>query len=152
MGRLARWLGVGNGRRDLLDDLLWAYTAEAEQAAHLRQQAGQARYRQVSEALEALASTEDRHAALLRDRILALGGDIPPVAPRPLRGRNQWERVVAAHHAALAKRKRIVDLVSRWDPEQPDAVAALAQIERDDARDLELYEGLVMRSDPQALD
>lgn len=152
MGMLARWLGFGNGRRDLLTDLLTAYTAEATQAANLRQQAGQARYRQVADALEGMAATEDRHAGWLRERILALGGDIPPVAPEPLRGRNQWERVVAAHHAALAKRKRVVDLVSRWDPEHPDDVAVLSRVEREDARDLELYEGLVMRSDPQALD
>ena len=152
MGILARLLGIGDGRRDLLGDLLGAYTAEVEQAAHLRQQAGQARYRQVAASLEAIAATEDRHAGWLREHIVALGGEIPPLAPTPLRGRNQWQRVVAAHHAALAKRKRVVDLVSRWDPDEPDTVAVLARIEQEDSRDLELYEGLVMRSDPQALD
>jgi hypothetical protein len=152
MGMLAKWLGLGDSRRDLLSDLLVAYAAEATQASQLRHQAGQARYRQVAEVLEGLAATEDRHAGWLRDRILALGGEIPPVAPLPLRGRNQWERVVAAHRAATTKRKRIVDLVSRWDPERPDEVAVLTRVEREDGRDLELYEGIVMRSDPQSLD
>lgn len=152
MGIVARLLGFGDGTRDLVRDLTEAWRSEAAHAAHLRQQASRARYPQVGEALERLAATEDGHAAAIRDCLLALGGEVPPLAPRALRGKNQWERVVAAHHEALAKRKRLLDLIARWDPEAPEAVAVLSRVERDDTADLDVYEGLVMRSDPQALD
>lgn len=152
MGIVARLFGLKDGRRELVADLTDAWRAEAEHAAHLRLQMAHAKYPQVTETLERLAATEERHAAAIRDRLLALGGEVPPLAPRALRGKNQWERVVAAHHEAQAKRKRLLDMIAHWDPEEPEAVAVLAQVEQDDTTDLEVYEGLVMRSDPQALD
>ena len=152
MGMLSRLLGLAPRSRDLVADLTDAFRFEAEQAAQLRQQAERARYPQVADALRALAESEERHAALLRDRLLALGGEIPPLAPAPLVGCNQWERAVAALRAAQQKRKRLVDLTGRWDPEEPEVVALLARIEDEDRSALSTYDHIVMRSDPQALD
>jgi bacterioferritin (cytochrome b1) len=152
MSRLARLLGLDHGRRSLLADLGEAYRAEAEQAIHLRQQAERARYPQVAAALRELAQEEDRHAAWLRERIVALGGEIPPLAPPPLPGRNQWERAVAGLRAAQQKRKRLVDQIAHWDPEEPDTVALLRRIEDEDHSHLPVLERVVMQSDPQAID
>jgi bacterioferritin (cytochrome b1) len=152
MGRLARLLGFDHGRRDLLADLSDLYRAEAEHAIHLRQQAERARYPQVAATLRELAAVEDRHAAWLRERILALGGAIPPLAPPPLPGRNQWERAVAGLAAAQQKRKRLVDQIAHWDPEEPETVALLRRIEEEDHGQLPVLEHVVMRSDPQAID
>ncbi|HLK12213.1 MAG TPA: ferritin family protein [Candidatus Binatia bacterium] len=152
MGKLARLLRIGDGRRDLVADLGEAYRAEAEQAIHLRQQAERARYPQVAATLRQLAEAEDRHAAWLRERIVALGGDIPPLAPPPLPGRNQWERAVAGLRVAQQKRKRLVDQIAHWDPEQPEAVELLRRIEQEDQGQLPVLEHVVMRSDPQAID
>ncbi len=151
MGILSRWLGAPD-ERDLVADLLEAYRAEAEHAARLRQHATHARYPQVADTLRRLADDEDRHAGWLRDRILALGGGIPAVAPLPPVARNQWERAVAARHEAQRKRRRLVELAARWDPERPPEVALLRRIEHEDSGRLESYEHLVMRADPHALD
>jgi rubrerythrin len=152
MGLLARLLGIEPRTHDLVADLTAAFRAEAAQAAHLRQQADRARYPQVAEAFRALAEVEDRHAAALRDRLLALGGEIPPLVPAPLRGANQWERAGAALRAAQQKRKQLVDVAVRWDPEEPEIVALLNAIEDEDRAALAVYERVVMRSDPQAID
>ena len=152
MGVLSRWLGTAREERDLVGDLVEAYRAEAEHAAHLRQHAEHARYPHAADLLRALADGEDGHAARLRDRILQLGGGVPPVAPQPPVARNPWERAVAARREAQQKRRRLVELVSRWDPERPAEVALLHDIEREDTALLESYEHLVMRSDPHALD
>jgi hypothetical protein len=152
MGILSRLLGTADGRDDLVADLLEAYRGEAEHAARLRQHAAHARYPQVGETLRRLADLEDCHAGWLRDRILALGGGVPPVAPVPPVARNQWERAVAARQEAQRKRRRMVELITRWDPEHPEDGALLQRIEREDTRALDAYEGLVMRSDPHALD
>ena len=152
MGFLSRLFGIDGQSRDLVADLLDDYRAETAQAAHLRSHAERARYPQVAERLRALAEVEERHAGLLRDHILGLGGGIPPVAPEPLLGRNQWERAVAVRQAAQAKRRRLIEHATHWDPEEPTAARLLARIYDEDGETLPAYDDVIVRSDPHALD
>jgi hypothetical protein len=152
MGFLSRLLGAGHRPRDLLADLLEDYRAESEQAAHLRQHAEKARYPQAASALRRLADIETQHSTWLRERLVALGGRVPEVQPRPAPGQNQWQRAVAALKAAQAKRRRVIEQIVHWDPEQPEMVALLRRIEQEDQREQAVYEDLIMRSDPQAID
>jgi hypothetical protein len=145
-------LGPGHRPRDLLEDLTEDYRAEAAQAAHLRQHADRARYPQAAEALRRLADIEDRHAGWLRERVMALGGQPPTVVPGPLAGNNQWERAVAAYQVAQTKRRRLVEQIAHWDPDEPGAVELLQRIEQEDLREHPVYEDLIMRSDPQSHD
>jgi hypothetical protein len=151
MGLLSRLFGTSEPR-DLLADLVEAYRSEAAQAARLRQHAEHARYAQVATAMRDLAEIEDRHAGWLRDAILARNGGVPPVAPVPPVARNQWERAVASRLEAQRKRRRLVELFTRWDPDERNAADLLRRIEREDGQALSSYEQLVMRSDPHALD
>ena len=152
MGLLSRLLGGRSTNRDLIAELIADYRAEATQAAHLRQHAEQARYPQVASRLQALAEIEERHAGWLRDHILGLGGGIPPVAPAPLAGHNQWERAVVARQAAQEKRRRLIEHATHWDPEEPTAAKLLARIYDEDGETLASYDDVVVRSDPHALD
>jgi rubrerythrin len=152
MGFLSRLFGSGMAPRDLLADLAEDYRSEVQQAAHLRAHAERARYPQVATALRRLAEIEDRHAGWLGDRILALGGELPPVDPAPAGGNNQWARAGAALHGAQTKRQRLIEQITHWDPEEPEVVALLRKIEREDLHERPVYEGLIMRSDPQSLD
>jgi len=152
MGLLSRLFGNQGGVRDLLADLTEDYRAEAAQAALLRAHAERARYPQAASALGALAETEERHAEWLRMRLLALGGQPPPAPRATAGGNNQWERAVAALHAAQAKRRRLVEQTAHWDSEEPEVVALLRQIAQEDQSQLPVYEALIMRSDPQSID
>ena len=153
MSILARLLGATtHTEQQLLEDLLAAYRAEAEHAAHLRQHAERARYPQAAEQLNALAAREDVHAAALRDLIAAHGGGIPPIAPRPLQGRNPWERAVAAQEAAQRKRREMIQRANRWDDHANDAAQLMRRIEQEDRALSGVYNDLVMRADPQSLD
>jgi rubrerythrin len=152
MGRLSRLLGGGEGARDLLADLAEDYRAEAQHAARLRQHAERARYPQVATALRRLAAVEDRHAGWLRDRIVARFGEVPVIEPEAVSGRNQWERLVAAFQAAQRKRRRLIEQIAHWDPEEPDAAELFRRIRNEDHAEFPVYEGLIMRSDPQSLD
>jgi len=152
MGLLARLLGTRSTSRDLLTDLVADYRAEAAQAYHLRQHADLARYPQVASRLRDLAAVEERHAGWLRDHILGLGGGIPPVAPEPLAGHNQWERAVVARKAAAEKRRRLIEHATHWDPDEPTAAKVLARIYDEDGEALASYDDVVIRSDPHALD
>jgi len=150
MGFLSRLLG--RGPRDLLADLAEDYRAEAMQAAQLRIDADRARYPQVADELRRLAEVEACHMAWLRERLVALGGQVPTLEATPTAGANQWERAVAAHQAAQAKRRRLIEQIAHWDPDEPEIVALLSRIEREDAREGRAYDAVIMRSDPQAID
>ena len=153
MSILARLLGATtHTEHQLLEELLEAYRAEAEHAAHLRQHAERARYPQAAAQLNALAEREDRHATALRDLIAAHGGGIPPIAPRPLPGRNPWERAVAAQEAAQRKRREMIQRANRWDDHADDAAQLMRRIEQEDRAASGIYNDLVMRADPQSLD
>jgi len=152
MGLLARLFGEGHRPRDLVADLTDTYRAESAHAALLRAHATRARYPQVAEALGRLAGIEERHAAWLRDRLVARGAEVPAIESPTPAGRNQWERACEALRLAQQKRKQMVDHIVHWDPEEPDPVELWRRIEQEDARELPVYEALVMRSDPQSLD
>ena len=152
VGWLAKMFGTPGTERDLVAELIADYRAEAEHAAHLREHAERARYSQAAEAMRALADREDAHAEALRDLILSLGGGVPPIAPEPLPGRNPWERAVAVHEAAQAKRRQLITRINAWDPGQPEVVRVLRAIEREDAAALSAYDDLVMKADPHSVD
>jgi hypothetical protein len=152
MGLLSRLFGTEGSARDLLADLAEDYRAESAQAALLRAHAARARYPQAAIALRTLAEMEDRHAEMLRLRLLALGGQPQAVEPPTVVGGNQWERAVAALHAAQAKRRRLIEQISHWDPEEPEMVTLLRRIEQEDQSQHVVYEALIMRSDPQSID
>lgn len=152
MGLWSQLFGRGEAPRDLLADLSEDYRAEAAQAALLRAHAERARYPQAASALRRLADIEVRHASWLADRLVALGAELPEVAATPVAGNNPWQRAVAAYSDAQAKRRRLIEQITHWDPEQPEAVELLHRIADEDLREQAAYESLIMRSDPQALD
>lgn len=152
MGLLARLFGLEPGAYSIVDDLLEDYRAEMEQAVLLRQHADTARYPQIAATLRRLADMEERHAALLADRLAARGERVPPIASVPVRGRNPWERACDARARASQKRRRLIEHWQRWDPEEPNVVALWRQIEAEDQREFGAYEQIVMRGDPHAID
>jgi rubrerythrin len=143
----------GSGReREVLADVVQAYRAERQQADLLTRNAERARYPQAAEAMRRLAEEETRHAEQLRQHLHVLGGDLPTVEPAAVVGNSQWERIVSAYESAQAKRRRLIELMTHWDPEEPELAALLRQIADDDQRQFQVYDAVIMRSDPQALD
>jgi rubrerythrin len=150
MGVLSRLFGSGR-EREVLADVVQAYRAERQQADLLTRNAERAHYPQAAEAMRRLAEEETRHAEQLRHHLHVLGGDLPTVEPLAVVGNSQWERTVSAYESAQAKRRRLIELVSHWDPEEPEFAALLRQIADDDQRQFPVYEAIIMRSDPQAI-
>jgi rubrerythrin len=151
MGVLSRLFGSGR-EREVLADVGQAYRAERQQAELLQKNAERAKYPQAAEAMRRLAEQEARHAEQLRQHMHVLGGDLPAVESPALVGNSQWERILAAYEVAQAKRRRLIELVSHWDPEEPELATLLRQIADEDQREFRVYEAVMMRSDPQAID
>jgi ferritin len=151
MGLWSRLVGAGHAR-DVVADLTEDYRAEVEQATHLRAHAERARYPQTASTLRRLAEQEARHAEWLRERLVARGGPVPAVDAVPAPGTNQWERAVAALEAAKGKRRRLIEQIVHWDPEEPELVELLRRIEQEDLEAQGVYQDVIMRSDPHSLD
>jgi len=143
MGFLSRLLG--GGPRDLLADLAEDYRAEAMQAAQLRIDADRARYPQVADELRRLAELESEL------QVAVDGEEIPYRMVRPALA-NEPDRDKRRELDARAKRRRLIEQIAHWDPDEPEIVALLSRIEQEDAREGRAYDAVIMRSDPQAID
>lgn len=150
MGVLSRMFGTGT-RRELAADVAEAYRAARRQADLLLVNAERARYPQAAEAMRRLAETETRHAEELRRQLHILAADLPAVEPAVVTGNSQWQRIVSAYEAAQAKRRRLVELMTHWDPEEPEVAALFRRLADECQRDFRGYEAIIMRSDPQAI-
>jgi rubrerythrin len=153
LDQLAGWLrGDRRPPRHLLDELLADYRDEVGAAAQLRHHAERAPYPQASAVLRQIADHGDRHAALLRQQMVTLGGTVDEVAPEIQVGRNHWERVTADLLLADAQRRRYIDQSIHWDGEYPEVAAVLARIADDKRAHRRSLEDLIARADSLAID
>ena len=145
--------GEGDSRKaDLLADLLTDYQEEAHLARQVRDHAEKAPYPVVGEALKGIAAEQERHAQLLQEKILSLGGQVGEVVEEVKRGRNAWARLTHDLQDCKALEKRYIEQAIRWDPDMPDVVELLRTLERETAGQCALLRDLALRSDPHALD
>lgn len=156
MGTLSQvkdWLrGDRRAPRDVLADLAAGYRCEVEAAAQLRAHAERVPYPQAATTLRRLAELEDRHAALLRQQIEALGGSAPEVTPEIYGGLNHWDRMADAYRRADEKRRRFVEQAIHWDIAHPEVAGILERIAREETEYRRFLAELVTRADTLALD
>jgi rubrerythrin len=152
MGLLSRLLGTRGGTGALVADLHEAHGAELGLALTLRAHAERARYPQLAARLEELAAIEERHAAWLAEELRRLGQEPPAALPTDAPGDSPWARACAVRQVAQRKRRRLVELLTRWDPDAGAVVDVLRRIAREDAAQLSVLQDVVVRSDPHARD
>lgn len=89
---LATFFGAGEGDRELALELLrQAFVREKQHAMRYRQHGEKMRYTHFRERLIRLAQAEDRHAALIEQKLAGLGDQAPEVVPvRVSSEQNSW--------------------------------------------------------------
>lgn len=148
----ATFFGSDQGDRGLALELLRnAFVREKQHAMRYRQHAEKMRYTQFRERLIRLAQEEDRHAALIEQKLAGLGEQPPEVIPvHTSTEQNSWhylrndleeeQRYSGELEASLASIARdfpdIAELLRRMESE--------ARKHRDELRDM------LAKSDPQA--
>ena len=78
-------------RRQLLEVLREEYLEETQDATQFTQHAQRMYYPQFRERLLRIAAEEQAHVQWLREKILALDGEIPQLTFTPKAGKNSWE-------------------------------------------------------------
>ena len=89
-GRVQRVLTL-DPRKEILALLSQEYVDKMKDAFQYRRHAEQMRYKHFREKLLRIAEDEEKHAQWLKERILALGGEIPEISSEIEDGWNTWE-------------------------------------------------------------
>lgn len=115
-------------RRRVLNILQYHYLEELRLATQFMKHAEKALYPQYRQRLEKLSEEDRRHAELLRERILALGGQLPPPPQSVEEAGTQWELVVKDLQAEKDLRQRLLDDAYAIDQDDPETARLLLDI------------------------
>jgi len=138
-------------RSRLLAMLCKVYLDEAEDVARLTTHAQQMYYAQFRERLLRIAAEEQKNVGWLRDKIITLGGNPPPVLPTSEAGKNSWESLrldveeERRDHVELAE---LLHMAERIDPELAEGLRRLRTEERQHRAEIL---DMQMKSEPYAV-
>jgi rubrerythrin len=138
-------------RQRLVEFLREEYVDEVKDVAQFEEHARRMVYPHFRARLLAIAEEEKAHVEWLREKIRALGGEVPPAAPGVKEGRNPWENLLM--DVEEEKRDRIEALERLYAAAQnadPEIAEGLRRIHEDEKRHREEILEMLMRTDPQA--
>jgi rubrerythrin len=108
-------------------------------------------YPQFRERLLRIADEEKAHVRWLREKILALGGELPDTAVAVKRGGNAWQNLLIDVEEEQRDRMEALEHLYRVaERTDPDIAAGLRRIQEDEKRHRAEILNMLMRSDPQA--
>jgi hypothetical protein len=156
MGLWERLIGTGpveeKDARSVLPELLASHREEVRLARQIREHADHAPHQIGAQQLRAVAEEQDRLAQLLRDKIVALGGEVSDHIA-PLRGgKNHWARVTRDLEDNQALRRHYNEQAIHWDPDLPDVVELYRTLGQGKTRIIAVLRDIALRADPHALD
>ena len=149
ISRLQRRLR-GDRNQEIVELLGRLYADKMKDARQFRLHSEQMRYHHFRAKLERIADEEEKHAQWLKDRIVALGGEVPPVTAEPEDARNTWEDLrldlleEKHHHWDLIDQLPIIE---RFDTATGEILRRIFAEESDHRT---LITDMLMRSDPIA--
>lgn len=138
-------------RQRLVEFLREEYLDEARDVAQFEEHARRMVYPHFRQRLLRIAEEEKAHVEWLREKIRALGGEVPEAPTAVNRGRNAWENLLM--DIEEEKRDRIEVLERLYTVAQdadPEIAEGLRRIHEEEKRHREEILDLLMKTDPQA--
>jgi rubrerythrin len=136
----------------LLEMLRDAYLKEIRDVAQFTRDAERMYYPQFRERLRRIAAEEQAHVTWLRDKLLALGGEIPAVSVIPQVAKNAWE----ALHLDLAEEKRscanLLEAMHIAEHVDPAIAEGIQRIREGERQHCEKLLDMLVKSDSSTLD
>ena len=146
-GRAQRVL-TQDPRKEILALLSQEYVDKMKDAFQYKRHAEQMRYKHFREKLLRIAEDEEKHAQWLKERILALGGEIPEISSAIEDGSNTWEDL---RLDLTAKKRHLWDLTDRLpmvEPFDAETATTLRRILAEEDNHRAQLTDMLMRSDP----
>ncbi|HXG50185.1 MAG TPA: ferritin-like domain-containing protein [candidate division Zixibacteria bacterium] len=138
-------------RQRLVEFLREEYVDEARDVAQFQEHARRMIYPHFRERLLRIAEEEKAHVEWLREKIVALGGEIPEVPIAVEKGRNAWENLLIdieeEKRDGIEALERLYTLAQDADPEIAEG---LRRIHEEEKRHRGEILDMLMRTDPHA--
>jgi len=141
----------GDDRQKLLKILRDEYVDEAQDAAQFTQHAGRMSYPQLRERLLRIAAEERAHVEWLREKILALGGEIPSLLSTPKSGKNSWECLLMDLDEEKRSCAALVERMHTAEALDPEIAEGLRRMREEEKRHRHEILDMLTKSDPYAL-
>jgi rubrerythrin len=135
-------------RQRLLENLCDAYRAEASAVAQFTQHAHRMYYPHFREGLLRMAAETQAHLPWLQEKILALGGTLPPLSCTLKTGRNSWECLRLDLEEAQRGRVTLLAWIHLAEQVEPEIAMGLRRIREEKQKHREELRDLLMKSDP----
>jgi len=141
----------GEDHQKLLESLREEYVEEARDVAQFTQHAGRMYYPQLWERLLRIAAEERAHVEWLREKILALGGDIPSLLSMPKSGKNSWECLLMDLDEEKRSCEALLERMHTAEPIDPEIAEGLRRMREEEKRHRHEILDMLTKSDPYAL-
>lgn len=132
----------------LLDSLCDAYRAEAGAVAQCTQHAHRMYYPHFRAELLRIAAEAQVHIPWLREKILALGGNLPQLSFTPTMGSNSWECLRLDLDAVQHSRINLLEWIHIAEHVAPEIAVGLRRIREETQKHREELRDMLMKSDP----
>lgn len=135
-------------RPKLIENLRDAYRAEAGAVAQCTQHAQRMYYPHFRAGLLRIAAEIQAHIPWLREKILALGGDLPQFSSTPTMGSNSWECLRLDLEEAQRSRSNLLEWIHLAEHVEPEIAVGLRHIREEKLKHREELRDMLMKSDP----
>ena len=135
----------------LLKMLRDAYLEEVQDVAQFTQHAERMHYPQFRERLLRIAEEEQAHVAWLRDKIVALGGEVPTVSLPPRVAKNAWEALLRDLDEEKRSYADLLDAMHVAEEAYPEIAEGLQRIQEEEQKHREEILDMLVKSDPSTL-
>ncbi|MBI3303192.1 MAG: ferritin-like domain-containing protein [Deltaproteobacteria bacterium] len=138
-------------RQKLVEMLREEYIEEAQDVVQFTRHAQRMYYPQFRERLLRIAAEEQAHVQWLREKILALGGDIPQLSFTPKVGKNSWECLLMDLEEEKRCCSNLLQRMHAAEHADPEIAEGLRRMREEEKRHREEILDMLMKSDPYAL-
>src|SRR5919198_1738400 len=137
--------------QQLLEMLRDAYLEEAQDVTQFTQHAERMHYPQFRARLLRIAAEEQAHVTWLRDKLLALGGEIPTVSVTPKGAKNVWEALLMDLEEEKRSYADLLEAMHIAEQADPEIAEGLRRIREEEQQHREELLDMVVKSAPYSL-
>jgi rubrerythrin len=135
----------------LIEILRNVYLEEAQDVSQFAQHAERLHYPQFRGRLLRIAEEEQAHVAWLRDKLLALGGEVPTESVPPKSAKNAWEALLRDMDEEKRSYTDLIDAMHIAEEAYPEIAEGIRRIREEEQRHREEILDMLVKSDPYTL-
>jgi rubrerythrin len=137
-----------NEHQLLLKTLRDAYLEEVQDVAQFTQHAERMHYPQFRERLLRIVAEEQAHVEWLRDRLLALGGELPAISLPPKHAKNAWQALITDLEEEKRSYTDLIEAMHLAEQVDPEIAEGLRRIREEEQQHREEILDMLVKSDP----